>query len=364
MSRLFVITYKRPAMPIETMTMGEKYREVYDCEAVHIPELADIKLRNAKSLYDDVEMFECDDYEYVEFCKNDDAYLHFVKTGEHSMKPINEAIDVDVNTHSEKLLLALEMKKDSDGSFDYTVDIDDVGQIVITPTDIASSFESINRVMGYDSVEDIIDGNVRKFVIQLEAAMISDDGNFSYFLDVDELGQAIITPDSEATSFLSVSVSDSLNLITESILNEDENTDDSKRELCVAVLEDIQKALTELKPKYEKVKDYFRVLNIDASVSRAIEEMLKLVSEEAESTETLIGLLQGKNLKEELSDDSKQDIITRFMQGNIGIFSDDGEPLPTYERLPELDYPSGKLVYEYYYDSESDSVISYARAKA
>jgi hypothetical protein len=67
MSKLFVITYKRPALSIEKITM--EIDDAYDCESAHTEELAQIKLKDAQNKYEDVEMFECEDYEYVEFMK-------------------------------------------------------------------------------------------------------------------------------------------------------------------------------------------------------------------------------------------------------------------------------------------------------
>ena len=285
MSKLFVITYKRPALSIEKITM--EIDDAYDCESAHTEELAQIKLKDAQNKYDDVEMFECEDYEYVEFMKNDEAVAHFTRTGEHSMKPIegmdegyeppfalwvldgddnkwkmykgmesdkdfnkdeflarankrefpnetqlNNYIDakivkigtvvedgvVGTESHTETLHLILEMTRLNDSTpFDYHVDIDDVGQIVFTPDDSSVSFVDIERVTGYDSVEDVIDGNTRRFSVTLTANMIADDGNFDWFCDIAEIGQAVVTPDAENTSFLSVSVADSLNLVTESM---------------------------------------------------------------------------------------------------------------------------------------------------
>ena len=128
-----------------------------------------------------------------------------------------EDVEVGTESHTETLHLILEMTRLNEStSFDYHVDIDDVGQIVFTPDDSSVSFVDIERLAEDDSIADVIDGNTRRFSVTLTANMIADDDNFDWFCDIDEIGQAVVTPDAENTSFLSVSVADSLNLVTES----------------------------------------------------------------------------------------------------------------------------------------------------
>lgn len=291
MSKLFVITFKRPSINLEKAIYGQDFTHSYDCEAFGSEEIANSKFQEYKSNpdYSDVDMFECEDFRYVEFCKMEDAYVHFAKTGEHSMKPvddldegyqppyaiwvldgddnkwkpwggntsgefdkddflakanrrefpnetfinnyidavlrpndgtspeddIHEEVEVGTEQHTLTIPVALEMARYApDVSFDYNIDIDDVGQIVITPIDTGASIINIDPI-SEPSDNDVIDGDTRNVSITITANLISDDGNYSYFMDVDEVGQAVITPESEATSFLSASVNGSLNLITD-----------------------------------------------------------------------------------------------------------------------------------------------------
>ena len=163
------------------------------------------------------------------------------------------------------------------------IDIDDVGQIVFTPVDNNTSFTDINRLAGYDTPDDIIEGNKRTFAITLTANMLSEDKNFDWFYDLDEVGQAVITPDSEATSFLTVAIDDSLNLVTECneslTLTEalDPTSDEyaKKRELCVEVMTDLDDMLELVGKKFEALQRLLEEIGIEAS---DFEKILKSIA--------------------------------------------------------------------------------------
>lgn len=466
MSKLFVITYKRPALSIEKITM--EIDDAYDCEALPSEEIAQIRFKDAQNKYDDVDMFECEDYEYVEFMKNDEAVAHFTRTGEHSMKPIEgmdegyeppfalwvldgddnkwkmykgmdsdegfnkdeflakanrrefpnetqlnnyidakivkngtvvEDVEVGVEDHTETIHLKLEMTRPNESaSFEYDVDIDDVGQIVFTPHDSSVSFVDIERLAGYDSTEDSIDGNTRRFAITLTANMLSDDGEFDWFCDVDEIGQAVVTPDAENTSFLSVSVADSLNLVTEaknSIVME--ALDPTSEEFAIRLQEAAARvdALQELFESAisvaEDLENDFRALgchsaDIDgymirylekyiedregevscADFRRRLEEVMpeqveEPVEESVEPVNENDIVMEGNDIVMEKIDElDRHNIIDRFMKGELGPYSDDGEPKDSYVHLDELDTVNGKTAYTYYYDEESDAVVCYS----
>lgn len=467
MSKLFVITYKRPAVSIEKITM--EIDQAYDCESAHTEELAQIKLKDAQNKYEDVEMFECEDYEYVEFMKNDEAVAHFTRTGEHSMKPIEgmdegyeppfalwvldgndnkwkmykgmesdkdfnkdeflaqankrefpnetqlnnyidakivkngtvvEDVEVGTESHTETLHLILEMTRLNESTpFDYHVDIDDVGQIVFTPEDSSVSFVDIERLAGYDSVEDVVDGNTRRFSVTLTANMIADDDNFEWFCDIDEIGQAVVTPDAENTSFLSVSVADSLNLVTESMgkivletLEPGSEEFNTRLQECTERVTTLQGLFESAIELAEDIENDFRALgchsaDIDGYMIRYLENFiedregevscaefvrrLEEVSSSTTDTDTQVEeaiepvnegniVLENDVVMEKVDELDRHNIIDRFMKGDIGIFSEEGEPLDSYIHLDELDTVSGKTAYKYYYDEESDAVVCYS----
>ena len=401
MSKLFVITYKRPAVSIEKITM--EIDQAYDCESAHTEELAQIKLKDAQNKYEDVEMFECEDYEYVEFMKNDEAVAHFTRTGEHSMKPIegmDEDVEVGVDNHTESIHLNLEMTRSNEtASFDYHVDIDDVGQIVFTPDDSSVSFVDIERLAGYDSVEDVIDGNTRRFSVSLTANMLADNDNFAWFCDIDEIGQAVITPDAEDTSFLSVSMNDSLNLVTESnnklvleALEPGSEEFNTRLQECAERVTTLQGLFESAIEIAEDIENDFTALgchsaDIDGYMIRYLENFiedregevscaefvrrLEEVSSSTTDTDTQVEeavepvnegniVLENDVVMEKVDELDRHNIVDRFMKGDIGIFSEEGEPLDSYIHLDELDTVSGKTAYKYYYDEESDAVVCYS----
>ena len=272
-----VITYKRPALPVEQMLM--QLENVYDLEAYTNPDIIKVRLNHAKAKYDEVSIVECDESTYLEFIRNAEVFDKFIRTGKHNLggEEMHEDIDIGVDCVSVNIQLLLTMKRVSeDQSFDYDASIDDGGQIIFTPKDGDVSFIDVSRLAGYDSSEDTITGNIRKFGLTFDATMISEDGNDDWFYDIDEIGQVVITPDSEKTSFTSISLEGSLNLVTEEFIDEE----------------------------------------------------------------------------------TRQSIITRFMQGNIELLqSDPADNLESFVYLKELDsIHDGKLT-KYYYDNESDTII-------
>lgn len=311
---------------------------------------------------------------------------------------VQEDVEVGTDAHTETLHLILEMTRLNESTtFDYHVDIDDVGQIVFTPDDSSVSFVDIERLAGYDSVEDVIDGNTRRFSVSLTANMIADDGNFDWFCDIDEIGQAVITPEMENTSFLSVSVSDSLNLVTESVdkivledLEPGSEEFNARLQQCVERVTTLQGLFESAISLAEDIENDFRALgchsaDIDgymirylenfiedregevscADFIRRLEEVSTPAQEEPveESVEPVNEgdiVLENDIVMEKVDELDRHNIIDRFMKGDIGIFSDDGEPQSSYVHLDELDTVNGKTAYKYYYDEESDAVVCYS----
>ena len=391
MSKLFVITFKRPATNLESALYDVEF--CYDCDAFVDEAEANTKLVEYKETYTDVNMFECEDYRYREFCKMTDAFVNFAKTGEHSMNELEEDVDVGTDAHTETIHLKLEMTRQlDDASFDYHVDIDDVGQIVFTPVDTNTSFTDVTRLAGYDLTEDIIEGNKRIFAITLTANMIAEDGNFDWFYDLDEVGQAVVTPDAESTSFLTVAVEDSLNLVTEcnesltltEALDPSSKEYQDKRELCVEVMTDLDNMLEQVGKKFEALQRLLEEMGIDA---RDFEKILKAIAachqgrdgdpsiadamrriEEYEASaqdatedsveESVQKVFNEEFVMEELEEEEKLKVIDRFMKGEVYIVQVDEVPVgETIVRLADLDSKDESGDAEFYYDTEKDVVV-------
>ncbi len=302
---------------------------------------------------------------------------------------LSEDVDVGTDSHTETLSLSLEMIRHKDtAEFNFNVDIDDVGQIVFTPVDTAVSFTDIHKMTAEESITDTVEENIRRLTVSLDANMISEDSNFSYFCDIDDVGQAVVTPESETTSFLTVSINDSLNLVTE--CNEavevseaiDPSTDKFKtrKELCLAIIDDLEESLKQVITKVQKIEKEFNVIgvhaaDIDSYMTRYLEKFIedregevsvaefrrRLEAYEASSEETDVQEGLSTLVLEDADNIDREAIINNFMRGDITIFSDDGNPEEGLIHIHELDSNVRNLTYEYYYDPESGAIVSYAR---
>lgn len=356
MNNLVVITYKRPATNTDKKLYGADLDYFWDSEAFHDDSLADFFIERAKSRYEDVNVFKCSFADYMNFVDNKEAYAHFEQTGEHTLQAIEEDVEVGTEAQTQHIQLLLEMSRETDAnSFDYTVDVDDLGQIVLTPKDEGASFTSIQKLAGYDPVEDVVEGNTRKFALSLDANMLAEDDNFAWFVDIDEVGQAVITPDAEDTSFLTVSVNDSLNLITEEVDPiEVESFDIGDR--VVATYNGTSKTGV--------ISDYVSEDPMDGATGTNSGSFEAWIVKFDDGTEGLYGtqwLRAAAELDEDVNGEADvQDIIDRVLRGEIPLYSQDGgEPDPSFIHLEQLDNQDNVYLCRYYYDPESNSAISY-----
>lgn len=360
MNNLVVITYKRPATEDDKKLYGIQSEYFWDSEAFHDDELASFFINRAKARYEDVDVFRCSFADYMNFVDNKDAYVHFEQTGEHNLQKIEEDVEVGTEAHTEHIQLALEMTRENDSnSFDYTVDVDDVGQVVLTPKDEGTSFVSISRLAGYDSVEDVTEGNTRNFALSLDANMIAEENDFNWFVDIDEVGQAVITPDAEDTSFLTVSVNDSLNLITESaeadqIVISDEDTFDIG-DRVIANYNKVSKSGVIVDFVGEDPMDSYTGVD-----SGSFEAWVVKFDDGSEGLYAPQYLTKDTSIQEEVTTEiDTREIADKIMRGDIPLYSQDGEPDASYAHIEELDHQDNLYLFRYYYDPESNSAISY-----
>lgn len=209
MNELIVVTYKLPTDEWTRKMYGDNTEYIYDSVAFHNDQFAELEIKKLRRKYTEVDSFVCNFAAYLDWVDNDAAYEEFVRTGVCPLKPMDE--DVDVGTNSKTVAIECNVRiarENPEATFEYKVDIDDVGQIVFTPYDVGTRF--------CHEAEDVTPGDNVKFeTVKLTAQMISESGNYDYFVGTDDVGQFVITPDVEDTSFLTVSVEDSLNLVTE-----------------------------------------------------------------------------------------------------------------------------------------------------
>ena len=132
-----------------------------------------------------------------------------------------EDIESTIDDRTISICLDCRMCRPSDDvSFEFTPSIDGVGQVVLVPHDDRASFCCVSINTTGQIIDEVTDDS-KFFTCNLFAHMISDDGNFDWFENIDDVGQIVITPDSEKASFISIATdNENLNLVTDDNLNE------------------------------------------------------------------------------------------------------------------------------------------------
>lgn len=228
-----------------------------------------------------------------------------------------DEIKLETKQNSVKIDCVLSFRRSAiDASFDYNLVIED-GIIKIDPHDSRTRVVAIYPLSGNDVEKSDTKRKIQ--IVHFDATMLTDDGDFDYFFEVDEFGNgACIIPDSENCSFISVAVDNSLNLATE--------THEEPVEECV-----------------------------ETPIEECTEPVVECTTEEDCETASTDALM------EELDEAQKEEIRTRFQQGAISIFQGFEKPEEAFVRMSEFDAKSkdDDSIYEYYYDPESDSMVYY-----
>lgn len=297
------------------------------------------------------------------------------------------SVDVGVSKHTTNIQLELEMERLSEeDSFDYSVDIDDVGQIVVTP--VSENTKFVKATVNNSSVTVTVE-NIKRFSISIVADMISDTENFNWFIGIDDIGQVVITPDNEKTSFLSASVEGSLNLVTESTNNSNLEVEsemklnesdyfDSPENLGQGYTAPLfsthlfetsfRSSIKQLDSNNEMVRDLARedILTMKEEMDKQLEKFdefndywnvrYKEVYRQYKRLQDMIPVDLRESLNESID---KKDIIDKFMKQEITILSGEGEPEEGLVHIEELDSTSGKTKYSFWYDEESGTLVCY-----
>ena len=98
---------------------------------------------------------------------------------------------------------------------EFTLDIDEVGQLTITPEDESVSFDGVSILTkdgngAFVSVDN--DQSIKEPTLTIDYTMTSSEDDFAYFATIDDIGQVVITPENDNTSFVSATVGDNLNI--------------------------------------------------------------------------------------------------------------------------------------------------------
>ena len=125
-----------------------------------------------------------------------------------------EDFTADEMTKSGKIHLLLDISSEEDNP-EFSLEVDELGQIVITPEDEGVSFEGAsilvtNGETAFVAVDS--DEEVDSPTLTIDYTMTSATGDYNYFITIDDIGQVVITPDSDDTSFITATVGDNLNI--------------------------------------------------------------------------------------------------------------------------------------------------------
>lgn len=231
-----------------------------------------------------------------------------------------DEIKLETEQKSVKIDCVLSFRRSAiDASFDYNLVIED-GIIKIDPHDSRTRVVAIYPVSGNDVEKSDTKRKIQ--IAHFDATMLTDDGDFDYFFEVDEFGNgACVIPDSESCSFISAAVDTSLNLATEA----------------------------HEEPVEECVKEPIAECNepvVECTTNESVEPESDALTESSDETQ-------------------KEELRTRFQQGAISIFQGFGKPDASLVRMDEFDAKSrdSNSSYEYYYDPESDSLVYYIVTK-
>lgn len=313
----------------------------------------------------------------------------------NKLENIEENVELNTNSVTLDIPLRVVMTSYGDAPFEFTTSIDEVGQIILTPTTKEVEFIDANTSYNVDYDTPIseqetvlkVDGDItqKETSISIQADMIVESNNLGVSAVVDEIGQVVIYPFGKGNIFVSAVINNSLNLVTEETETEspsqdsstEDESDNSVDEHEVKVdLNDISAEVIEEAVSDEIVKgnapedlasmtDNFEeqggLLKCDTPEEQ--EECVNMLNEHyetvipylEESVSKILYKTPKKHINENVEEDSRTTIIDRFMRGEIPLFSDSGIPSPSYKHMSELDSNG----YKYYYDEESDAIISY-----
>lgn len=286
---------------------------------------------------------------------------------------IKEEIELGVEAITVEIPVRVTMTSYDNAPLEFTCSIDEMGQILLTPNSKDVEFTDANTdstvdyeipIMEQETITSV-EGQITttQSSILIHASMLAEETPYEISADVDQIGQAIIYPTKEKNIFISATFENSLNLITEKLdvveyfgyklVNSGDGWDIISPE--GTTIENGVASLPEAKilvctTEINKLKDLSEgVENADTSK----EELPKEEIVNSITAEVVEESVEPTNKSSENS--SNVDVVTRFLTGDVALFSDNGKPLDSYVHLSELDAKG----YEYYYDPESDCVVSY-----
>ena len=214
---LYLVKFRRSATPLERKQFS--LDRVYDCTAFYYRPFAQ-EFINSLEDADDVEIIETTDASLNDlFLDRPDDEIEFYKTGKLKLIPMTEALGEGVSYETVHIDIYAKVHNESGEKVEYTAIIDDnTKNIVITPMSTGVSFVDIVDNKDGDDVE----------FITISVNAMSETDDFEVVADVDNIGQIIVSAVDDTTEFVSATVGEDLNLVTQ---DDPFNVDDCVTEL-------------------------------------------------------------------------------------------------------------------------------------
>lgn len=321
-----------------------------------------------------------------------------------------ENFNLETTAKSLTLLVRTKMEAVDTTNFNFTADIDEIGQIVLHPVEDFAKFTEVKKLEVLDAdvevdsdpiIELQENKTIKTFNILLGTTILGESETIDVTHYVTEEGKCIICPVNKEESFLTVTMDNSLNLITEDMQIEEYcdgykliNPGDTwyvktpKSELIGKGFDTLAKAKifvcqTEI-ARLQELSESFDTTNtcdvtedqLSELTNDFTEEGVIVCSTECEMTacrDILSRHYDNVNTKskdskfyimyhnlentltEGLTPSDKDKLIWRMMQGDVDIVDTSVPPAENLVHVSELDTGD----YKYYYDEESDVIVSY-----
>ena len=152
----------------------------------------------------------------------------------NNLELIQEDVDVGVTPVTVEIPVRVEMTSINSAPFEFTTSIDELGVIILTPTTKDVEFISATTIsednelpiMEQETITEVEQDSEEQFTrritsIMIKGNMLADSANHNVIVDIDDIGQVVVAPEAEENIFVTASIQDSLNLVTEGFTTEE-----------------------------------------------------------------------------------------------------------------------------------------------
>lgn len=291
-----------------------------------------------------------------------------------SIETVQENIEIGVDATTVKIPLRVSMSVVDNAPFEFTSSIDEAGNIVLTPNSSDAQFDSVKMqkdfpedidITALDSVESSEGSTASKeTTIIIDANMLHETDTLEYTVDIDAIGQCVISPADDENMFVSASIEDSLNLTTEEesapevledIQETEQETVEDQPEVTAEVIEDTEVNIVEsLTEQYTEVSGSI-MCDTHEELARCLDSLLDhYIHVKVTKVNNRYIISYEKDLIEESYDDNSE-VIDKFMRGELALFIADNKSVcDNLKHIVDLDTED----YAYYYDEENGSMVT------